>query len=281
MAESGECVPGAWLSALQAAVREAGAAILRIYGSADVGIEYKADDSPLTQADCAAHDILFAALTKLGMGPVLSEEGAAIAWPQRREWEQYWLVDPLDGTKEFIKRNGEFTVNVALVWRGIAVAGIVHAPALQRTYWGVQSHSDCSSTRGLVPGAWRQSQNDQPCSIHVDRRTSEFDSGLRVLGSRSHTSPDFDRFLETLPQHQLVSMGSSLKFCLLAEGAADLYPRFVPTAEWDTAAGQAVLEAAGGCVLDWESHRVLRYNSKSSLLNPNFIAASNQSLLRR
>ncbi len=236
--------------------RRAGDAMLEIYHEADHGVTTKSDDSPLTRADLASHRIIAASLQELTPEiPLLSEEGAGSDYRHRRDWQRFWLVDPLDGTKEFIRRNGEFTVNIALVTGGVPVLGIVYVPVRERMF---------SGAAGL--GAWRRDGDGEPRPI---RATGTADGGLRVAASRSHAGPHLAAFLERLPEHQLVSMGSSLKLCLVAEGRADLYPRLGPTMEWDTAAAHAVVSAAGGRVLDFEG-RPLRYN-KPDLHNPYFI----------
>jgi 3'(2'), 5'-bisphosphate nucleotidase len=243
------------LEQLNLLARRAGDAILDVYRGVDPQISYKRDDSPLTAADLASHEILAAGLGRLDEGiPVLSEEGASIAYGERHAWERFWCVDPLDGTKEFIKKNGEFTVNIALVDGGEPVLGVVYAPVLDRTYFGA---------RGL--GAWRLEGG-------VEHALSAPGSGgdeLAVVASRSHAGDHLTAFLDALPSHRLVSMGSSLKLCLVADGTADLYPRLGPTMEWDTAAAHGVVAAAGGQVLDWAG-RPLVYN-KENLLNPYFI----------
>ncbi|MEO7387777.1 MAG: 3'(2'),5'-bisphosphate nucleotidase CysQ, partial [Gammaproteobacteria bacterium] len=224
---------------------------------ADHGVETKADQSPLTAADRAAHEVIAAGLARLAPEiPLWSEESAAIAWETRRQWPEFWLVDPLDGTKEFIKRNGEFTVNIALVRGHSPVLGVVHAPVLDRDYWGI-----------AAGGAFRASAGGPGEPIRVRAPTA---TPVQVAGSRSHREPAMDGILERLGPHSFVSMGSSLKFCLVAEGAADFYPRLGPTSEWDTAAAQAVVEAAGGAVLDLDG-RPLRYNTRPEILNPFFI----------
>lgn len=235
--------------------REAGERIMRVYRR-DFAVETKADESPLTEADRAAHDRILAGLRKLTPGiPVLSEEGGLPGYDSRRRWAVYWLVDPLDGTKEFVKKNGEFTVNIALVEGGQAVLGIVHAPALETTYLGL-----------LGGGAFRIHDGER-----TPIRTRALPSGpLTFVVSRSHRGEAVDRLLERLPPHQCISVGSSLKFCLVAEGKADLYPRFGPTSEWDTAAAQCVVEAAGGRVTRVDL-TPLSYNTKTSLLNPDFL----------
>lgn len=242
-------------------VHEAGKKILEIYETGDFSVEIKSDDSPLTQADRAAHKLLYAALEKLDVGPVLSEEGVIASWDERRTWEQYWLIDPLDGTKEFIKRNGEFTVNVALIRKNVPVLGVVYAPVKELWYYAEQGKGafrrDAESTVAIAP---------QPFPSDGHRP-------VRVVGSRSHTSEYFENFMKQLPNAELVSVGSSLKLCMVAEGSADLYPRLIPTCEWDTAAAQAVAEEAGAVVVDWEERKPLRYNTKEELLNPYFIVA--------
>ena len=241
--------------------RAAGRAILEVYGS-DFTVSHKADDSPLTEADRAAHAIIARELAALDRSiPLLSEESAPGDHATRRSWSRYWLVDPLDGTKEFVKRNGEFTVNVALVVDGRALLGAVYAPVLDRLYFGA-----------LSLGAWRRDGTAAPHAIAV-RKTAP--SPLRVVGSRSHPSPELASLLARLGPHEITDMGSSLKICLIAEGAADLYPRLGPTSEWDTAAAQAILESAGGRMIDLAG-RPLRYNSKDDLLNPYFLAFGDQ-----
>lgn len=236
--------------------KAAGKAILEIY-EGEIQVSTKEDLSPLTQADLASHRVIVTALKALTPElPVLSEESTFVPWEERRNWRRYWLVDPLDGTREFVKRNGEFTVNVALVEEHRPVLGVVHAPALDRTWYGARNE-----------GAFRQ-ENDQP--PQPIRAASECASPVRVAGSRSHAGDSLQRFLQNLGEHELLSMGSSMKLCLVAEGAADVYPRLGPTSEWDTAAAQAVVEAAGGKVTDTEM-RPLEYNRKESLLNPHFL----------
>jgi 3'(2'), 5'-bisphosphate nucleotidase len=235
---------------------EAGRAILQIYDS-DFAVELKEDRSPLTQADRAAHRIIVEGLNRLAVRlPVLSEESAVSDIEDRRRWERYWLVDPLDGTKEFVKRNGEFTVNIALIEGHKPVLGVVTAPVLGTAYAGSVGSGAFKLTAGARAG------------IEVRRPAAE---PLRVVGSRSHASPELHAFLETLGPHELKSMGSSLKICLVAEGEADLYPRLGPTSEWDTAAAQAVLISAGGSMIDLEG-LPLTYNARETLLNPYFLA---------
>jgi 3'(2'), 5'-bisphosphate nucleotidase len=236
--------------------RRAGDAILAVYAG-DIAVTTKDDASPLTQADLASHRVIRAALAELTPDiPLLSEESAEIPFATRRRWSEYWLVDPLDGTREFINRNGEFTVNIALVREHRPVLGVVHVPVRGQTYWGV-----------VGDGAWKQDGGSEPVSIHTRRPPAEVPI---VVGSRSHANPKLEAALKPIGEHQMVSMGSSLKFCLVAEGAADLYPRLGPTSEWDTAAAQAVVEAAGGRVLELDG-APLSCNQKDSYLNPWFI----------
>lgn len=250
---------------LLSGVNEAGRQVLDIYAQ-DFSVETKEDDSPLTQADMAAHRALSGLLQGLTPEiPVLSEESEDIPFATRRQWSSYWLIDPLDGTKEFIKKNGEFTLNLALIENGVPVFGIVYAPVLGTTWWG-----DAEIGAFKITDA-----GERP--IHVRELPVADDQPWLVVGSRSHGSEPFEVFCAHLPTHERVSMGSSLKLCLVAEGAADLYPRLAPTCEWDTAAAQAVVTAAGGEVLDAETLDPLRCNQKDSTLNPFFIVCGQRS----
>lgn len=236
--------------------RAAGDAILAVYHQ-DFAVEHKHDESPLTAADLASHRIIVQRLGELDPEvPVLSEEGADIPFDVRSQWSRYWLIDPLDGTREFVKRNGEFTVNIALIDGGRPVLGVVHVPVTGISYVGQ-----------VGKGAWKIDPESGTQSIKV---SSNRRAVARVAGSRSHAGDSLKRFLERLGEHKIVSMGSSLKLCLVAEGEADIYPRLGPTSEWDTAAAQAVVEAAGGRVTDTRMEP-LRYNTKESLLNPFFL----------
>jgi 3'(2'), 5'-bisphosphate nucleotidase len=249
--------------ALIPVLARAGEAILRVYEGA-FEIEHKADDSPLTRADLESQKIILEGLSSLTpLIPVLSEESAQAPWSERRNWRELWVVDPLDGTREFIKRNGEFTINVALVIEHEPVLGLVAAPALGQLYWGIAGVGSFSRADGAPTRPIGVSAPAQP---------------LRVIGSRSHLSPQTADYLARLGPHVMRGIGSSLKFCLLAEGQADLYPRFGPTSEWDTAAGQAVLEAAGGHVTRLDGHR-LRYNCRESVLNGDFLAYADPRVL--
>jgi 3'(2'), 5'-bisphosphate nucleotidase len=241
---------------LRAIAKAAGAAIMAYY-DADPELRLKADSSPLTAADSASHDLIARALDQLEPGwPVLSEESSPEAIANRRSWPCYWLVDPLDGTKEFLKHNGEFTVNIALIDGHRPRLGVVYAPARDVEYWG-----------SAATGGWKR-QGGRSSAIHV---ASSAPPQPRVVGSRSHASAELAAYLARLGPHRLSSIGSSLKICLVAEGQADVYPRFGPTMEWDTAAAQAVLESAGGCMMDFAG-RALSYNTKDELQNPFFLA---------
>lgn len=255
----------------------AGRDILTIYDdpTADFGIERKADNSPLTRADKAAHARIMTFLEPTGI-PVLSEEGAHLPYDERRHWQRLWIVDPLDGTKEFIKRNGEFTVNIALVENGSPVMGVIYVPVKRDLYFG------CKET-----GAWKVLDDEKLNDLHVTA-TEMMKSpnaqplpslhrrgrGWVCVASRSHLSPETAAFIDDLrrehPDLELISSGSSLKICLVAEGAADIYPRHAPTMEWDTAAGHAIVLAAGHEMLDAQTLQPLHYN-KEDLHNPWFI----------
>lgn len=243
----------------------AGEVILEVYNRAgDIAVEVKADQSPLTEADRAAHALIVAQLQRLTPDwPVLSEESRAADYKLRSTWPCYWLVDPLDGTKEFVKRNGEFTVNIALIDNGVARLGVVHVPVTGTTYCGAVG----IGATVMRPGS--REQAIRASGLKTDVQT------LRVVASRSHRDPQLEGILNRLatafPGLDEVSMGSSLKICLLAEGRADFYPRLAPTSEWDTAAAHAVLAAAGGEIVD-TTFAPLRYNQKESLLNPFFLA---------
>jgi 3'(2'), 5'-bisphosphate nucleotidase len=239
-----------------AIAREAGAAIMEIYAG-EFNVELKGDNSPLTCADRASHEVIMAGLQQAYPEiPILSEEGRDIPYEERCQWSRFWLVDPLDGTKEFIKRNGEFTVNIALIEDGQVVAGVVYVPVRNTMYFG-----------GLGAGCWRLEGDGEAEEIRV--READHTAGLTVVMSRSHPSPELEAYLQNIRVAEALPVGSSLKLCVVAEGKADLYPRLGPTMEWDTAAGHGVVEAAGGTVLTVEG-KPLKYN-KESLLNPYFI----------
>jgi 3'(2'), 5'-bisphosphate nucleotidase len=252
---------------VQAICQCAALAILKIYARSvdDMGLVLKADNSPVTAADHAAHAILSQQLNHLASGlPLLSEESAIPPYVERQRWQRYWLIDPLDGTKEFISRRGEFTINVALIDHGIPVFGLVHVPLQQCAYIGV---------RGV--GAWKwQADQLTPLTTCVIGSAAPARPLIWVTSRRHGTDAVanlISRARNSGSRCEEKTIGSSLKFCLIAEGSADFYPRFGPTCEWDTAAAQAVLEAAGGSVVD-KNGNSLRYNAKDDLLNPDFFA---------
>ncbi|HJW46646.1 MAG TPA: 3'(2'),5'-bisphosphate nucleotidase CysQ [Lysobacter sp.] len=243
--------------------QDAAAAIIGIYDS-EFAVEHKDDDSPLTAADLAAHRCIVEGLARITPDiPVLSEESAhEVSAIQRRQWQHLWLVDPLDGTREFVKRNGEFTVNIALIENGVAVFGVVQAPVTGVLWYG-----------GATLGAFRR-EHGHEIALHVRAPAS---APLRVAASRSHRDARTQTFIDRMGEVDPVGLGSSLKFCRIADGGMDVYPRFGPTSEWDTAAGQCVLEGAGGAVLDPEG-RPFRYNQRETVLNGDFIALGDTAL---
>ena len=249
--------------ALMPTVARAGDAILKIYDGA-FAVERKDDNSPLTLADLESQRVIADGLARLTPDiPILSEESAQAPWAERQHWRVLWVVDPLDGTREFIKRNGEFTINIALVVDHEPLLGIVAAPSLGQLYWGAAG-----------VGAFSRHPNQSQAGLHV----SPPQRPLRAVGSRSHASAATMAYLEQRGPHVMTGVGSSLKFCLIAAGEADLYPRFGPTSEWDTAAGQALLEAAGGHVTRTDGRRLL-YNCRESVLNGDFLAFSDPSVV--
>ncbi|MCE9936080.1 3'(2'),5'-bisphosphate nucleotidase CysQ [Aeromonas salmonicida] len=244
------------ISELEPIARTAGDTIMAIY-SQPFTVEYKGDESPLTAADKGAHEVIVQALAGLTPDiPVLSEESGPEVMGLRHGWSRYWLVDPLDGTKEFVSRNGEFTVNIALIEDGKPLWGLVYAPVLDRLWYG-----------GKGMGAWRVADGKREA---IQTLPHQEGSPWRVVGSRNHLSRETLDYLAPFGDIELVSMGSSLKFCIIAEGGAELYPRLAPTCEWDTAAAQAVLEGAGGSVTRLDGSP-LAYN-KPDILNPWFVA---------
>jgi len=251
---------------INALAKAAGAKILDIYNS-DFSVIYKGDQSPLTQADLLAHEVICGGLQLLAPDiPILSEESTEEQIQNRLCWSRYWLVDPLDGTKEFVSRNGEFTVNIALIDNGVPIFGVVYAPVLDLIYWGSEA------------GAFKQQGSADAQQIEV-ADTPALTDLWRVVASRSHQNTATEQYLSQFAHSEIQNMGSSLKFCLVAEGDADIYPRMAPTSEWDSAAAQAVVEAAGGCVLEYPSLQPLRYNRRNSLLNPNFIVCAETPLM--
>lgn len=250
-----------------ALAKRAGAAIMEIYEK-DFSVHIKKDASPLTEADLTAHHILVEGLEAMRNYPVLSEESSEEIKKKRLNWSKYWLIDPLDGTKEFVKKNGEFTVNVALIQHGKPIFGIVYAPALKKLYVG-----------DINEGAYKQEDGKDSEKITVRAAPSK-KSDYVIVGSRSHQSDEFKSFIQNYPGAEIVSMGSSLKLCLVAEGKADIYPRLGLTSEWDTAAAHAIVEAAGGRVLNAETGETIVYNKKD-LLNPFFITTSSDLELKK
>lgn len=257
------------LTYLKQLIYSAGDKIMSIYGDQALwDTQQKINDTPVTAADLAAQEVLIQGLSSLTPQiPILSEEGLMTDWQTRRHWSSYWLLDPLDGTREFLARNGEFTVNVALIVQGRAALGLVYAPASETLYWG----SD--GTQSMHRGAWKTLRQGEPETIHVKPTSSV----CRLVTSRRHSQHEtqvLQRLIDDGSYSSIssVSMGSSLKFCHIAEGKADLYLRLAPTSEWDTAAAQAVLEAAGGVIVKLPEATTLCYNQKEDINNPCFIA---------
>lgn len=240
-----------------ALARKAGERIVEVYAD-EYEVAIKEDETPVTTADMAAHDIILSGLASVEPQlPVLSEESDAIPFSERHQWDMYWLVDPLDGTREFLRRNGEFTVNIALIVHGEPVIGVIVAPVLDVAYY---------AARGA--GAWKQIGEAAPVSIHVRNAPSD---KLVVARSRCPTTgPNLQKFLDKLGNHDEIPMGAALKSCLVAEGSADVYARLGPTGEWDTGAAQCIVEEAGGHFCDTHM-RDLRYNTHESLINPHFV----------
>ncbi len=261
------------------AAKRAGEAILDVYGS-DFAVEQKDDKSPLTLADKRSHEIIAGVLEQTitvnnSTVPILSEEGRGIPFDERKEWEYFWLVDPLDGTKEFVKRNGEFTVNIALIHKHKPVLGIIYIPVKDVFYFAAINLGTykLENSENLTDKLSIEELLDKSQRLPL---TNNNKSSFTVIGSRSHTSEEFSEFVKRLNEKygnvEFISSGSSLKLCLVAEGKADIYPRFGPTMEWDTAAGQAIVEQAEGRVMDIQTREPLRYN-KENLLNPFFIVS--------
>lgn len=242
--------------------KKAGHSILEIYESEDMGVESKSDDSPLTKADNAANDIICAGLRKMTPNiPIISEENKAIPYEERKDQPYLWMVDPLDGTKEFIKKNGEFTVNIALIHNQKSIAGVVYAPVVDLMYYAIEGE-----------GAYVIENNEQ--TLLKANAYKKSDKNLRIVCSRSHLNDETQAFVDDCNEPNLISKGSSLKFLIIAEGNAELYPRLAPTMEWDTAAAQIILTEAGGNMYQPDKSPVL-YN-KENLLNPHFIATANE-----
>ncbi len=253
--------------AMKAAIT-AGHEIMRIYKHENFEVEFKSDNSPLTKADKASHQIICELLKPLGI-PILSEEGKHMDYSERKDWESYWLVDPIDGTKEFIKRNGEFTVNIALIRNNKPVAGVIYVPVLETLYVGVEklgAYKISTSNCDLTINQLKKEGQILPLNEQLDE--------FCVVGSRTFMTPETESFIanlkESYPKLNFVSKGSSLKICLVAEGLADIYPRFGPTMEWDTAAGHAIVKASGKNIYLTDQKTEMSYN-KQNLLNPFFI----------
>ena len=238
------------------AARDAGIEILEVYNSDDFNVEKKGDDSPLTKADRLAHEVIVEKLKEHTEFPILSEEGKDIPYEERKDWEYFWMVDPLDGTKEFIKQNGEFTVNIALIHNHEPILGVVYAPVLDKLYFG-----------GKDLGAYMGENMDPQHKLELIKNETDV---VRIVASRSHLNDETANYIEKFDNAQTVSMGSSLKFMLIADSEADIYPRFAPTMEWDTAAAHAVLKGLEVEVINMENDQPLRYN-KENLLNPHFL----------
>ncbi len=254
---------------------KAGEAILEVYNKEDRGIESKADDSPLTQADKNAHLVIAEFLEKTGI-PVLSEEGAQIPFEERAKWDTFWMVDPLDGTKEFIKRNGEFTVNIALIENKKATLGIVYVPVSEELYWGNVHTKEAfyHKTGGEVSALPNKESRTQRWIVENGHKASskgDSNEAVKIVCSRSHMNAETLEFIKQFKETKEVPMGSSLKFLKIAEGGADIYPRFGPTMEWDTAAAHGVVSACGYSIVNTEDYTELEYN-KANLLNPFFMA---------
>ena len=254
--------------AVQAAVH-GGAEIMKIYQQEDLGVEYKEDNSPLTLADKACNDIINSYLINTEF-PIISEENKQLDYSERKDWETCWIVDPLDGTKEFVKRNGEFTVNIALVTNGKPILGVIYVPVTKELYFADVLNK--KTLKAVLESHKVDSNNIVNISSEINPSSSTKEL-IKVVGSRSHMNDETQNFVDSLnkkfDQVEIVSKGSSLKFCLVAEGKADVYPRFAPTMEWDTAAGQAICEAVGLEVISKETEKPLLYN-KENLLNPWF-----------
>jgi 3'(2'), 5'-bisphosphate nucleotidase len=246
--------------------KEAGEAITEIYDS-DFDYQLKKDLSPITAADNLSHIIITKRLKILTPEiPILSEESCDIPYKIRTNWTKYWLVDPLDGTKEFIKRNGEFTVNIALIENNTPIFGVIHLPVTSETYWGSQ-----------VNGSFYSSGNNDVKEIRV---SENHQNPIRLVASRSHPSEMLNSLLKKIVDYEIIEVGSSIKFCHIASGQADCYPRFGPTSEWDTAAGEAIVSSAGGHVVA-ASGNSMKYNVKEEYLNPNFIVSNGKIISER
>lgn len=248
----------------------AGKAIMEIYET-DFNVEIKDDNSPLTQADKAANSVINRFLVETNI-PIISEENEQIPYSERKNWESCWIVDPLDGTKEFVKRNGEFTVNIALITKGKPVMGVIYVPVTKTLYFSKMNNEGAYKI-GLDTHKFAESIVDNATVIKKANRNEGI---IKLVGSRSHMNDETTEYMETLRKEggevEIIAAGSSLKFCLVAEGKAHVYPRFAPTMEWDTAAGQSICEAAGSKVVVKETMEPLTYN-RENLLNPHFLVS--------
>jgi len=247
--------------------KDAGELILDIYKDYNSNFELKEDKSPLTAADIASHNLIVEGLKNLTPSlPIISEEDSSIHFKVRSSWNQYWLIDPLDGTKEFLNKNDEFTVNIALINKNEPIFGVIYIPVSGKTYWGA-----------IEQGSFLIKRSGTQKSISVAKNT---DKKLRIVTSRSHASKELGNFLEKIKDYKILRKGSSLKFCLIAEGLADIYPRLGPTSEWDVAAGEAIVKYAGGYIYDKDS-KPMTYNQKDSYINPNFIVSNDSDLAKK
>jgi len=259
-----------WLKLCINVSLKAGQEIMDVYNS-PIEVDEKADNSPLTEADKRSHEVIFEALQTTGL-PILSEEGDHADFSQRRTWDRFWLIDPLDGTKEFIKKNGEFTVNIALIEQGKPTMGIIYVPVSQELYFSDKEAYKIESFISPLENFQEIMDMSQQLPLPTEK------DSFVVVGSRSHMTQETSDFItdqESIHgKIDIVAKGSSLKLCLIAEGLADAYPRFAPTMEWDIGAGQAIIEASGAQVIDWETKQPMRYN-KENLLNNWFLASRN------
>lgn len=255
-------------TAIEAAI-DAGAVIMKVYAK-DFDVEIKSDNSPLTIADKNANTVINSFLIRTEI-PIISEENKQLPYNDRKDWETCWMVDPLDGTKEFVKRNGEFTVNIALIHKNTPVLGVIYVPVTKTLYYGIVEEN-----KGYKMVLENHSYSEVVNAVNIERLQpiKESSNIVKVVGSRSHKSPDTEAFIKSIEAEgkevEIVSKGSSLKFCLVAEGNATIYPRYAPTMEWDTAAGHAICNAVGLKVYQVPGNKELQYN-KENLLNPYFL----------
>ncbi len=245
---------------------DAGEVILNYYNE-NVDVIYKDDESPLTKADLASHKIISDSIKKITPDiPILSEE-EFIDWKIRKKWKKYWLIDPLDGTKEFIKKNDEFTVNIALIENNRPILGVIYTPALNELFYSIKNFGSYKILTKKKLNTLKEAKR-----ISINKKKS---NKIKIVGSRSHSNPILDKWVnKNFNEFDILQKGSSLKFCLIAEGSADIYPRFGPTSEWDIAAGHIILEEAGGKLKSIDNKEIL-YNEKENILNPDFFAYSN------